>query len=121
MKALERRVRGIEKRGAAAVPVVVLSDPDEAALNAALAKGNRAIVAHADWPSRRREVVGGVEHMSAVVAGFTQLASRPSKHGRASALADCIVAIQGKARVFGAVPMTHMPVDDGEDKCIEVD
>jgi len=118
MRTLERRIRSIEQRATAAAPVVVFTNPDEAALNAALAEGNRVLVAHADWPSRRREVVGGVEHMSTAVAGLTELVNMPSKHGRRNALADFVVAIQGKARVFGAVPVTHMPVDDGEDDVV---
>ena len=115
MRTLERRVRSIEQRAPPAAPVVVLTDPDEAALNAALAEGNRVIVAHADWPSGRREVVGGIEHLSTVVAGLTQLAGSPSKHGRINALADFFVDLQGKARVFGPVPMTRMLIDDDDD------
>ena len=116
MKTLERRVRGIEQRATTAAPVVVLTDPDEAALNAALADGNRVIVAHADWPSCRREVdARGIEHMSTVVAGLTQLAGSPSKHGRTNALADFFVDLQGKARIFGPVPMTHMLIYDDDD------
>jgi hypothetical protein len=105
MRALERRVSSIEQRATAAAPIVVFTDPDEAALTAALARGNRVIVAHADWPSSRREVVGGIEHMSVMVAGLTQLAGSPSKHGRASALDDFFIDLQGRARVFGPVPI----------------
>jgi hypothetical protein len=98
-----------------AVPIAVLSDPDEAEMREALASGSRVIVAHADWPTRRREVVGGIEHMPSVVAGLTQLVNTPSKHGRSNALADCVVDIQGRARVFGPVPITNMLVDDADD------
>jgi len=110
MRPIARRISTIEASMAPPALAPVLIDAESPDLGRQLieakATGSRVIVAHRDW-ERRREVVDGLDHMRADIAGFTRLAALPSREGRRSLFEDALHgATHGGARIFGPVPVT---------------